>query len=210
MLLLIILFILAIPFLLILGFFHLIRIGFENLGIAPELVVGILLVMLIGSLVNIPLGRRRIMEVEVTRFFGFIRKKKFVAQGLSINVGGAVIPLLISLYLLTKVPLELVIIPVALMIVISYRLAKFIPGKGIAVPALLSAVIVAVIAFVAAPGFAPLVAFIAGTFGVLIGADLLHLPRVIKEGQGILSIGGAGVFDGIFLIGIISALLAGL
>ena len=209
MLLLIILLILAIPFLILLGFFHIIRIGFENLGIAPELVVAILILMLVGSVINIPLGKRRIMEVEQIRFFGLMRKKKFIAQGLSINVGGAVIPIIISAYLLTKVPLELVIIPVALMIVISNRMAKFIPGKGIAVPAFLIAVIVAIIAFIAAPDFAPLVAFIAGTIGVLVGADLLHLPRVMREGQGILSIGGAGVFDGIFLIGIISALLAG-
>jgi len=210
MLLLVILFILSIPFLVILGFFHLIRIGFENLGIAPEAVIVILILMLVGSLINIPLGRRRIMEVEEVHFFGMMRKKKFVAQGLSINIGGAIIPLLISLYLLTKVPLDLVIIPVVLMVVISNRLARLIPGKGIAVPALLSAVIVAIIAFIAAPEFAPLVAFIAGTFGVLIGADLLHLPSVMRKGQGILSIGGAGVFDGIFLIGIISALLAGI
>jgi len=36
----------------------------------------------------------------------------------------------------------------------------------------------------------------------------LNLRKVQKFG-GFLSIGGAGVFDGIFLIGIISALLAG-
>ena len=47
--------------------------------------------------------------------------------------------------------------------------------------------------------------FIAGT---LIGADLLHLREVYAEGCGMLSIGGAGTFDGIFLTAIVAALLA--
>ena len=46
---------------------------------------------------------------------------------------------------------------------------------------------------------------------MLFGADFLNIPRVLRQGEGaVLSIGGAGVFDGIFLIGVISALLAGL
>jgi len=39
---------------------------------------------------------------------------------------------------------------------------------------------------------------------------VLHLPRVMREGQGIMSIGGAGVFDGIFLVAIIATFLAAL
>ncbi|HXK31975.1 MAG TPA: DUF1614 domain-containing protein, partial [Candidatus Paceibacterota bacterium] len=58
------------------------------------------------------------------------------------------------------------------------------------------------------PGFVAPCAFVSGTLGVLIGADILNLRKIRKYG-GFLSIGGAGVFDGIFLIGIISALLAG-
>jgi uncharacterized membrane protein len=49
---------------------------------------------------------------------------------------------------------------------------------------------------------------VAGTMGVLIGADILNLKKAQKYG-GFLSIGGAGVFDGIFLVGIVSALLTG-
>jgi uncharacterized membrane protein len=46
-----------------------------------------------------------------------------------------------------------------------------------------------------------------GVVGVLIGADLLNLGKVSKLGAPILSIGGAGTFDGIFLTGLISVLL---
>ena len=56
---------------------------------------------------------------------------------------------------------------------------------------------------------APL-AYIAGSLGTLIGADLTNLDKVRGLGAPIASIGGAGTFDGIFLTGILAVLLAGL
>ena len=41
-----------------------------------------------------------------------------------------------------------------------------------------------------------------------IGADLLKLPLVLGAQDSFLSIGGAGVFDGVFLVGIIAAFLS--
>jgi uncharacterized membrane protein len=52
------------------------------------------------------------------------------------------------------------------------------------------------------------VAFVAGTLGPLIGADLLHLREIEESAVGVASIGGAGTFDGIVLSGIIAAYLA--
>ena len=46
--------------------------------------------------------------------------------------------------------------------------------------------------------------------GTLIGADLLNLDKISGLGAPVASIGGAGTFDGIFLIGIMAVLLAGL
>ena len=51
-------------------------------------------------------------------------------------------------------------------------------------------------------------AFIAGVLGPLIGADLLHLRDIRTIATGMLSIGGAGTFDGIVLSGIFAAVLA--
>jgi uncharacterized membrane protein len=53
-----------------------------------------------------------------------------------------------------------------------------------------------------------MVAYISGTFGVLIGADLLNLKNLTALKAPVVSIGGAGTFDGIFLTGIIAVLLA--
>jgi uncharacterized membrane protein len=55
---------------------------------------------------------------------------------------------------------------------------------------------------------APPVAFAAGVMGPLAGADLLHLKEIETRVVGVLSIGGAGTFDGIVLSGIVAAYLA--
>ena len=59
-----------------------------------------------------------------------------------------------------------------------------------------------------ARGDAGVVAYISGAMGTLIGADLMHLKDLRRMGPGVLSIGGAGVYDGIFLAGLIAAFLA--
>lgn len=57
---------------------------------------------------------------------------------------------------------------------------------------------------------APRTAFVAGTMGTLIGADLLNLDRLNTMGAPVASIGGAGTFDGVFITGITAVLLTGL
>jgi uncharacterized membrane protein len=57
-------------------------------------------------------------------------------------------------------------------------------------------------------GYSSYVAYVSGVLGTLIGADLGHLKDISKSGPKIASIGGAGTFDGIFLSGIIAAILA--
>ncbi|MFH1462152.1 MAG: DUF1614 domain-containing protein [bacterium] len=203
-----ILFILALPVLFVLGYFHIMTIGFEKLGISPQLTIFLLLAILIGSSINIPLGRKKLVYVEESRFFGLWKTPKVEAHGIAINLGGAVIPILLSLYFLTKVPLEPVLTATVLMIVISKFISRVVPDKGVSIPALMPPVFSAIFALILAPQFAALCASISGVLGVLIGADLLNLRKIQKSG-GFIAIGGAGVFDGIFLVGIVSALLAG-
>ena len=54
---------------------------------------------------------------------------------------------------------------------------------------------------------APL-AYICGSLGTLFGADLLNLDKVQGLGAPVASIGGAGTFDGVFLVGIVAVLIA--
>lgn len=208
-----VLFILFLPILFILGYFHILTLGFEKLGISPEATLLLLLAILIGSGINIPLTKKKLIYVQESRFFGLWRVPKIKAQGMAINLGGAVIPILLSFYFsyltwLQGFEIKPILIATALMIIVSKFLARVIPGVGISIPALIPPIFSAIFALIFAPNFAAPCAFVAGTMGVLIGVDILNLKKAQKYG-GFLSIGGAGVFDGIFLVGIVSALLTG-
>ena len=205
----IILAILAIPFLLAFGFFKVIQLGFLNLGFPPELVLLTLFLMFAGSFINIPLGRRKLVEVQEAHFFGLFSRKRLLVQGLSVNIGGALIPVAIAGFLLFRVPLEETLIAILLMTLVAWKLSRVVPGKGVVLPIFIPPLFAALFAFLLAPGEPALVAFVAGTLGVLLGADILRLPQVMRGEVSMLSIGGAGVFDGIFLVGIVAALLAG-
>jgi len=200
-------FILLFPVLFFLVFFHLITLGFEKLGLSSEATLLLLLLMLIGSTINIPLGRKKIVYTKEPSFF-FFRSHRERVTGITINVGGAVIPILLSLYFLKDVPLQPVLIATLLMIVVSKYLSRIVPGRGIVIPAFIPPLFAAFFAFALAPDFMAPVAFISGVLGTLIGADILNLNKARKGSLGMMSIGGAGVFDGIFLVGIISALLS--
>ena len=212
-LLIFLLFILFLPVLLALVYFHIVTLGFEGLGISSGQTLFLLFIILIGSCINIPLGRKKLVYTTRPRFFGLFRTPKVEVHGLAINLGGAIIPILLSLYflfLLWRQGFEMtpVLTATLLMIILSKLLARVVPGAGISLPFLMPPIFSALFALVLAPGYAAPTAFVAGVLGTLIGADILNLARVRKYG-GYLSIGGAGVFDGIFLVGIVSALLAG-
>ena len=209
-----ILFILFLPLLFFLGYFQIVILGFQNLGISPDTTLFILLFMLFGSLVNIPLTKKKLVLVRKPRFFGLFSVPKIETHYVAINLGGAIIPLLLSfsfLYMILKAGFSIlpILIVTFFMIIICKSLAKIIPGRGISLPALIPPLFSALLSLILVPDFAASSAFISGVMGTLIGGDLLNLKRAQRYG-GYLSIGGAGVFDGIFLVGIISALLSGI
>jgi uncharacterized membrane protein len=74
-------------------------------------------------------------------------------------------------------------------------------------PALLPPIAAAVIAYVVSPGSPAIVAYVSGTVGALVGADLTNLRNITKLGAPVVSIGGAGTFDGVFLTGLVAVLL---
>ena len=90
----------------------------------------------------------------------------------------------------------------------SHWVARPVPGLGIAMPVLLPPVLAALTAvFLDREHAAPL-AYVAGSLGTLLGADILNLHRLQQLGAPVASIGGAGTSDGIFLTGIIAVVLA--
>jgi uncharacterized membrane protein len=208
------LFILFLPVLFLLGYFHIIVLGFENLGISPGGTLLILFLILTGSLFNIPLTRKKLVLVQKPYFFGLFSRPKVESHYLAVNLGGAVIPTLLSFYFLFLAKnqgfdLTPILIATLLMVFVSKSFSRLIPGKGIVLPGFIPPLFSALFSVILAPSFSAPCAFISGVLGTLIGADILNLPK-LKDYPGFLSIGGAGVFDGIFLVGIMSALLSGI
>ena len=95
--------------------------------------------------------------------------------------------------------------------VVVHAVARPIRGLGIATPAFLPPFITALTSIALYSLYAPtnpfIIAYVSGTLGTLIGADILNLDKVSKLGAPLVSIGGAGTFDGIYLTGLISVFL---
>jgi uncharacterized membrane protein len=190
--------------------------AYQKIGIRPRYVFGILVLTLLGSHVNIPLyavPARRIVAPETVWMFGQPYSVPRVVQQdatiVAINAGGALIPALLSIYLFFRMHMPgRMLIATAVVALVVNQLARVVPGVGIVVPMLLPPLLAAGVALILAFRRAPPVAYVAGTMGSLIGADLLNLGRVAEMGAPIVSIGGAGTFDGVFLTGILAGLLA--
>lgn len=202
--------------------------AFMKIGFSAEDAFLILLLSLLGSGINIPLKTLRsdipVVRENYVKVFGIsyripilqrVRNETVIA----INVGGAVIPVLISAYLLTQFPSSFLPagIGIAVVAAITYAVAKPIRGVGIATPALvppLTAALTAILltSVIHLPGCPAescrvIIAYTGGVLGTLIGADLFNLGKIKNLGAPIASIGGAGTFDGIFLSGFIALLL---
>jgi uncharacterized membrane protein len=192
--------------------------AYSALGLDPRVAMLVLLASLLGSYVNLPLARlpeQRVVSREVVEIFGvpFLAPVAVDWPGtiLAINVGGAVIPILLSFYLLMRYDLWAAgAVATAIVGFVVHRMATPVPGVGISVPTIAPPLLAAGVALVLSRRFAAPIAYIGGSLGVLIGADLLNLGRLQSLGAPVASIGGAGTFDGIFLTGVIAVLLASL
>jgi uncharacterized membrane protein len=128
----------------------------------------------------------------------------------ALNVGGGLIPTAFSLFLLAHNPLPLgeVVLAVGIVASVCYFVSRPIPRLGIGMPIFIAPITAALVAMLLLPHQSAPLAYICGTIGVLVGADLFRLKDVRQLGAPIASIGGAGTFDGIFITGIVAVLLA--
>ncbi len=201
---------------------NVILLALAKLGLSPGASLLVLAGMLAGGLVNVPLRhlpRGEPIEVDSFGLFGFGRvlprsARRRTTTVLAVNVGGCIVPASVAAYELARIAAQgatsLLAAGIAIGVntAVCYRLARPLPRVGIALPALVPAVVAALCALLLARDFAPPVAFSAGVLGPLLGADLLHLRQVARLGTGIASIGGAGTFDGIVMSGLLATLLA--
>ncbi|MBZ0095291.1 MAG: DUF1614 domain-containing protein [Sulfuricella sp.] len=189
--------------------------AFDKLGLSPHSATLLLSVSLLGSLINLPLFSvkaegppppmpqpfRSLLRLPPMAFTG----KTVVA----VNVGGCLVPLGFSAYLLHHTLLSLwsVIGTVALVSMVCRLASRPVPGVGIGIPIFVAPLVAAMTSLIIDPQYSAPLAYISGTLGVLIGADISRINDIRKMGAPFASIGGAGTFDGIFLSGIVAVLL---
>jgi uncharacterized membrane protein len=208
----------ALALLLLLIQVRILRYAYMRLGLASGWALFLLAASLLGSSINIPVlelpGAERVAPGEVT-YFGmrYIVPELVSEPGvvLAVNVGGALIPALLSLYLMARRKIwGRGLIATAVMAVVCHMLAQPVRGVGIALPTFVPPIAAALVAAIVSwEELAPL-AYIGGSLGVLVGADLLNLGLLPRLGAPVASIGGAGTFDGIFVTGLLAVLLASL
>ena len=168
------------------------RYAYDRMGVGRRHMFALLFFSFVGSYVNIPIYN-------------------MAGTVIAVNLGGAVIPFLLSIYLCIKNRLYLRgLVGVAIVTFCVNMMAYPVRGMGIAVPTLIPSLIAAPVAFILSRRYAPPLAYISGSLGTLIGGDLLNLGQIQALGAPVASIGGAGKFDGIFLTGILSVFLASL
>src|ERR1700689_2767826 len=130
------------------------RYAYLSLGVSSGTALLLLIASLLGSYFNIPIAElppQQVMSDQVVDFFGMRYAVPVVVNWpgtvIAVNVGGAVIPTIMSIYLLAKRELWTKgLIAIAIVALVLHWLANPVPGLGIAVPVFLPAVTTAVVA----------------------------------------------------------------
>ncbi|MGD1853218.1 MAG: DUF1614 domain-containing protein [Leptolyngbyaceae cyanobacterium] len=177
-----------------------VTVAVAKLGFAPGLAIVLLIAMIVGSAINIPLYQKSFRPVGMS----WPHQRTVVA----LNVGGGLIPVLLAIYQFTQGHWMAILATVAIVTWVSYTSAQVVPGIGIRMNAMVAPLTAVLCGWLLGGAAAPSVAFAGGILGTLMGADLLHLREIERLSSGVLSIGGAGVLDGIALCGLFSLLLA--
>jgi uncharacterized membrane protein len=193
------------------------RYAYMSVGLSSGAAMLVLFGSLIGSYFNIPLAELREPQTvsdQIIYYYGvgYIVPIAVDSPGtiIAIKVGGALIPGLVSVYLLFKTGLWLHgALAVACVAAITHWLAQPVAGLGVALPIFAPTIATTITALALSWRQAAPLAYIAGSMGTLIGADILNLGAIQGLGAPVASIGGAGTFDGIFLTGVLAVLLAG-
>lgn len=194
----------------------LVTVAFDKLGLSSTSAFLLLISSLMGSAINLPLFS---MKSEAPTnptsrpLFSLLRLPQQVFTGftkITINVGGGLIPLFFSIYLMTHYNLPIIDVVLGILIVtlISYVVSRPVLGIGIGMPIFIAPLCAALVAVILNSQESAPLAYISGTLGVLIGADILRLGDIRDMGIPMASVGGAGTFDGIFITGIVAVLLA--
>src|ERR1700674_5675523 len=142
---------------------RILRYAYMKLGLSPGMALVLLFGSLAGSYFNIPvtiLPGPPVRSGQIVDFFGMQYVVPLVSSWpgtvLAVNVGGAVIPTIMSSYLVLRYQLWLkATIAVVVIAFIIHSMATPVPGVGIAVPVFAPVVATAILAFILSREYAP-------------------------------------------------------
>jgi len=150
--------------------------------------------------------------------FGWVDLPFFRYDGwiIAINVGGALLPVMISIYLMISRRISgRIVIGMVVVAYVTYHVTS-VTAAGITssfpywlIPPLVASMY-SLLVCARSRKKAASIAYASGTMGVLIGADILHLRELLSmhvSKTTVASIGGAAILDMVFLTGIIAVLI---
>src|SRR5262245_20601251 len=131
------------------------RYAYMSLGLGPGGAMLLLIGSLIGSFFNIPvaeLPQQGVLSGQVVDYYGMRYVVPVVVQSpgtvIAVNIGGGLIPTVMSLYLLARYELWLKgALATAVVAAVIHWFAEPVAGVGIAVPVFMPAVVTAIVAF---------------------------------------------------------------
>ena len=197
--------------------FQVLTIAFGKLGLSAQSAYLLLIVTLAGSMFNIPLftidSNFSTDSKWPKEMLAWAQRRRYLFPGktlILVNVGGCVVPVAFSMYLFISndVPVLQSLIGISAVSIVAFAVSRPVRGMGIGMPILFAPLTAAGVAVALAGDSAAPLAYIGGTLGVLIGADLMRFKDIRKLGAPFASIGGAGSFDGIFISGLLAVILA--
>jgi uncharacterized membrane protein len=199
--------------------------AFTRLGLSWITALALVLLILAGSFVNIPVYRIRRdmiravpMDIAGNELDASLSIPPVWETVISVNLGGAIIPVCIALYLMYQAVMvtgTAFSVPVALsavlVMVITFLSTREVAGVGIRVPFMIPALtaLLAGVLFSGGTGLAAAVTALAGgTLGTLAGGNLAQLGKIKDLGIPAVSLGGSGTFGAVLFCCILPALIA--
>lgn len=187
--------------------------------------IGMMLLLVVGVLIYFGIAHRildrmRLTDKQALLFIAGVIAGSFIdiplmqaPVELSVNVGGALLPALLSIWLIfkadepgEKVRAVLAAILVAAAVALGSRYLPYEPENMFLDPKLIYGVSAGMIAYLA--GRSRRSAFIGGVLGIVL-SDVIHMVTILRLGiSGRTDIGGAGAFDVIIIAGIVAVMVA--
>jgi uncharacterized membrane protein len=208
--------------LLILG---IIGVAFTRLGFSLISALAVVLLMLFGSFINIPVYHIRRDMIRVSQneasVFGVsvpCTSGQVWDTMISLNLGGAIIPVSVSLYMVFRAILITgtsliftVCAGITMVAIITFVSTRLVTCAGIQVPLLIPGLTALLAGLLLAGGTgltAAVTAFVSGTTGILLGGNIANMYRIKDLAVPEVSFGGAGTFGSVFICCMLPALIA--